>query len=168
LSVPLRCIPGAEIDHRFLLLDRLEGFSQRLQGAQPHVVVERVELLGARIGRCCIGRGGLTRLVRRRGARIDGIEGGAVGGREPCQRCAHPLLAAREIGQHLQARVDGSDRDQIGRRHPLVHPLCGFVDGLLHIFGLHGARVEYQRQQPVAGGLVGSERMGQRVAGHRG
>ena len=49
---------GAEIDDRLLLLNRRERLGQRLQRAQPDVVVEGVELLRAWIGRRrIVGRG---------------------------------------------------------------------------------------------------------------
>ena len=44
LSCPLRCMPGAEVDDRLLLLDRRQRVGERLQRAQADVVVEHVEV----------------------------------------------------------------------------------------------------------------------------
>ena len=108
---------GAEVDDRLLLLNRLQRFGQRLQRAQPHVVVEGVELLRARVdGRGVVGGGG-GRFVGRRGAGIDGRERRALRRRERGQHGANRLLAAGEVGEDLETRADRRHRHQIGRRH---------------------------------------------------
>ena len=144
---------GAEIEDGFLLLNGRKRFGQRLQRAQADVVVERVEFL-----RACVGRRRIVGLGRRfvgcRGAGVNGSERRAAGARECLKRRLDLLLVAREVRQNLKARANRRDRHQIRRCHLFVHPFDGRVGSLLHVFGLHGAGIEQQREQAMPGDVL--------------
>ena len=106
---------GAEIEDRLLLLDRRQRLGQRLQRAQPDVVVEHVELGGVvRRGRV-VGGGRLRRSRRSRRS--------AAG--SPCRRCSRARASAArdlrpvggEVGEHVERRADGRHGDQVGGAH---------------------------------------------------
>ena len=75
--LPASLHPGAEVEDRLLLLDRRQRLGERLQRAQPDVVVEHVEsrprrlrrvvvvVAGGFVGRCGAGVGGGGRGARR-------------------------------------------------------------------------------------------------------
>ena len=156
---------GAEIDDRLLLLDRRQRVGERLQRAQPDVVVEHVELAG--LGRRRFFGGG-RRFVGGAGAGRGGLGGGALRCRRAVPSAASTALAlAGEVGQHVERRADRGDRDEIGGAHLLLDELARRVDRALHVLRLHRADVEQQHDQPASGQRLGRHRR-RRAADRRG
>ena len=109
VAAPLHA--GAEVEDRLLLLDRRQRLGQRLQRAQPDVVVEHVELgvVAASCPRSAAAASSVARCWRWRLGR------GAVGVGELAERRATRRPVAGEVGQHREGRADRGHGDQVGR-----------------------------------------------------
>ena len=133
---------AAEIKNRLLLLDGRERVGDRLDCPQPRVVVEHV-VLRARIG-------GAAGFVSGRGLRRRGVERDAVHRGEPAQRLLHRLVVGREVGEHVERRVDRGHGDEVRARHLVVHVVHGGLPGAVELVGLHRAQIEEQHDQTAA------------------
>src|SRR6185312_13973192 len=151
-------------ENRLLLLERRQRLGQRLQRAQPDVVVEHVHL--GRVGRGRVVGGEL--LVGGRGVGRRGRRRRAFLVAQRRQRRRDLRLVGGEVGQDVELRADRRDSDHVGRRHVLVHERRCRVHRALHVFGLHRGDVEEQDDESTSRKLLGSHRLGRVVLGGRG